>query len=68
MLLDETHVVQLRGGVTGDIAGRVLTRLGAQVTRVTLSPWRAGHSKANTQLSIPPVGWHRATANGSTPP
>ena len=73
MLLKGTHVVQLGCGLTGDIAGQLLTRLGAGVTRMTLSPcptcgdlcdesepWRAGYSKAKTNVTISPdelPGW-----------
>ncbi len=57
MLLSGTRVVQLGCGVTGDIAGGLLTRLGVAVTKVVISPcpicgdhcdeaesWRAGYS------------------------
>ncbi len=67
MLLKDTHVVQLGCGVTGDIAGRLLTRLGVAVTKVTLSPcpvcgdlcdesepWRSGYSAQKTRLTVTP--------------
>lgn len=63
MLLDGTTIVQAGCGVAGDIAGGILARLGAQVTRIVLrdcplcgeacdgrDPWRGAYSSAKQVL------------------
>jgi formyl-CoA transferase len=65
MLLKDTRVVQLGCGVSGDIAGRLLTSLGVDVTKVTISPcpvcgdlcdesepWRSDYSARKTRLTL----------------